>query len=89
MHSLLWFLLMSRSYTVQYTAKSFQLSRANREMLQQAECDIQVNSISFFFSFSLNPQFLKENLVSYFICVGTHISICSINLTPDFVTLKL
>ena len=49
MHSLLWFLLMSRSYTVQYTAKSFQLSRANREMLQQAECDIQVNSISFFF----------------------------------------
>ncbi|XP_066359070.1 E3 SUMO-protein ligase SIZ2-like [Miscanthus floridulus] len=30
------------SYTVQYTAKSFQLSRANREMLQQAECDIQV-----------------------------------------------
>jgi len=49
MHSLLWFLLMSRSYTVWYTAKSFQLSRANREMLQQAECDIQVNSISFFF----------------------------------------
>ncbi|ONM41936.1 E3 SUMO-protein ligase SIZ1 [Zea mays] len=30
------------SYTVQYTAKSFQLSRANREILQQAECNIQV-----------------------------------------------
>ncbi|RCV36690.1 hypothetical protein SETIT_8G002400v2 [Setaria italica] len=30
------------SYTVQYTAKSFQLSRANREMLQKAEYDIQV-----------------------------------------------
>ncbi|KAG0519624.1 hypothetical protein BDA96_08G002700 [Sorghum bicolor] len=30
------------SYTVQYTAKSFQLSRTNREMLQQAECDVQV-----------------------------------------------
>jgi hypothetical protein len=31
-----------RSYTVQYTTKSFQLSRANREMLQKAEYDIQV-----------------------------------------------
>jgi Sec-independent protein secretion pathway component TatC len=50
MHSFCsWFLHMSRSYTVQYTTKSFQLSRANREMLQKAEYDIQVNSISFFF----------------------------------------
>ncbi|KAJ1264439.1 hypothetical protein BS78_08G001100 [Paspalum vaginatum] len=30
------------SYTVQYTAKSFQLSRANREMLHKAEYNIQV-----------------------------------------------
>ncbi|CAN6348738.1 unnamed protein product [Urochloa humidicola] len=30
------------SYTVQYTAKSFHLSKANREMLQKAEYDIQV-----------------------------------------------
>ncbi|KAF8648923.1 hypothetical protein HU200_064455 [Digitaria exilis] len=30
------------SYTVQYTTKSFQLSRANREMLQKSEYDIQV-----------------------------------------------
>ncbi|XP_034604089.1 E3 SUMO-protein ligase SIZ2 isoform X1 [Setaria viridis] len=30
------------SYTAQYTAKSFPLSRANREMLQKAEYDIQV-----------------------------------------------
>jgi len=52
---------MSRSYTVQYTAKSFQLSIANREMLQQAECDIQVNSTSFFFSFSLD----------HYVCLGS------------------
>ncbi|XP_062201935.1 E3 SUMO-protein ligase SIZ2-like [Phragmites australis] len=30
------------SYTAQYTAKSFPLSRANREMLQKAEYDLQV-----------------------------------------------
>jgi hypothetical protein len=68
---------MSRSYTVQYTAKSFQLSRANREILQQAECNIQVNS---FFFILLEPLGLFRIIIEqsthspfylllYYLCV--------------------
>ena len=45
-------MLMFRSYTVQYLEKTFPLSRANREMLEKAEYDLQVNFICFFISFS-------------------------------------
>ncbi|CAM0152377.1 unnamed protein product [Urochloa decumbens] len=51
------------SYTVQYTAKSFHLSKANREMLQKAEYDIQTLLDGLYCSWACPMLFPVLNLV--------------------------